>query len=128
MHVLGFLSQYTDLSLFLLRVMIAIIFGTSGFHHLQDPKARSASLGLNIGITMFLGAAELAAAVGLVLGIFTQYAALGLIVILIGAIGMKMGKWNSGFWGENSMGWHYDLMLLVMNLVVVCSGGGRYTW
>jgi len=128
MHVLGFLSQYTDLSLFLMRVVIAIIFGTSGFHHLQDPKGRAASLGLNMGVTVFLGSAELAAAVGMVLGAFVQYAALGLIVILIGAIGMKMIKWNTGFWGENSMGWHYDLMLVCMNLVIVCSGGGRYVW
>jgi hypothetical protein len=22
------------------------------------------------------------------------------------------------------MGWHYDLMLLVMNLVILCTGGG----
>ena len=45
-------------------------------------------------------------------------AALGLIVI-VGAIQKKIFVWHTGFWGERSFGWHYDLMLLVMNLVLV---------
>jgi putative oxidoreductase len=125
MHILGFTTQYADLSLFLLRVMVAMVFGTSGYHHLQTPKQRAASLGMSVGFTIFLGAAELAAAIGLVLGVLTQLAALGLILIAIGAIFMKAGKWRNGFWGENSMGWHYDLMLAIMNLVILCTGGGR---
>jgi uncharacterized membrane protein YphA (DoxX/SURF4 family) len=28
--------------------------------------------------------------------------------------------------GEKGFGWHYDLMLLVMNLVIVFTGGGRW--
>jgi putative oxidoreductase len=125
MHILRFMAQYADLSLFLLRVMVAMIFGTSGFHHLKTPKQRAASLGLNVGVTIFLGAAEVAAAIGLVLGVLTQFAALGLILIAIGAIFMKAGKWKNGFWGENSVGWHYDLMLAIMNLVILCTGGGH---
>jgi uncharacterized membrane protein YphA (DoxX/SURF4 family) len=34
--------------------------------------------------------------------------------------------WHTGFWGEQSYGWHYDLMLVLMNFVIVCTGGGRY--
>ena len=125
MHILGFAIRYEDLSLFLLRVMVAMVFGTSGYHHLRTPRQRAASLGLNVGFTIFLGAAELAAAIGLVLGVLTDFAALGLILIAIGAIFMKAGKWKNGFWGENSMGWHYDLMLAIMNLVILCTGGGH---
>jgi len=29
------------------------------------------------------------------------------------------------FLGKASSGWHYDLMLLVMNLVIVVTGGGK---
>ena len=32
---------------------------------------------------------------------------------------------QTGFWGEKASGWHYDLMLLSMNLVVVTTAGGR---
>ena len=126
MHILGLARQYSDLSLFLMRVMVAMIFGTSGFHHLQSPRERSASLGLSVGLTMFVGVTELAASMGLVLGVFTTWAAFGLIIMALGAIFMKAVKWKNGFWGEESMGWHYDLMLLCMNLVILCTGGGRY--
>jgi putative oxidoreductase len=115
---------FADWSLFLLRVMVAIVFGSSGFLHLKSPKQRAESLGLSVGSTVFLGGSELAAAIALVVGVLTQWAALGLILTMLGAIYMKVIKWKTGFWGEKSMGWHYDLIFVVMNLVILCTGGG----
>ena len=117
--------QYADASLFLLRLMVAVVFGSSGFNHLKSPRQRAESLGMSVGFTVFLGAAELAGAIGLVVGVLTQWAALGLIVVMLGAIYMKVAKWKTGFWGEKSMGWHYDLLFVVMNLAILCTGGGR---
>jgi putative oxidoreductase len=59
-------------------------------------------------------------------GVLTQLASLGLIAISLGAIQRKILVWHIGFWGEKSYGWHYDLMLLLMNLVIVFTGGGRW--
>ena len=112
-------------SLFLLRLMVALVFGASGFSHLKAPRERAKSIGMSVGFTVFLGAAELAGAVGLAVGVLTQWAAIGLILIMLGAIYKKIVEWKTGFWGEKSMGWHYDLMLIVMNLVILCTGGGR---
>jgi putative oxidoreductase len=116
---------YADLSLFLLRAMVATVYGTSGFYHLKAPRQRAASLGMSVGFTVFLGAAELAGSIALVAGVLTQWAALGLILVALGAIFMKAVKWKTGFWGEKSMGWHYDLIFVVMNLAILCTGGGR---
>lgn len=116
---------YTDWSLFLLRAMVAVVFGTSGFNDLKSPRARAESLGMGVGFTVFLGVAELAGAMGLVAGVLEQWAALGLILVMLGAIYTKVAKWKTGFWGEKSMGWHYDLLFVVMNLVILCTGGGR---
>jgi putative oxidoreductase len=52
-------------------------------------------------------------------------AALGLILIMLGAIQKKVFVWNTGFWGEKTYGWHYDLTYLVANLVILTTGGGR---
>ena len=60
------------------------------------------------------------------MGVLSQLAALGLILIMFGAIQKKMFVWHTGFWGEKSDGWHYDLMLVIMNLVVLCTNGGRF--
>jgi putative oxidoreductase len=120
------LAQYTDLSLLLLRLMIAAVFVTSGWSHLRDPKGRAKSIGLSPGVTMVIGAAELAGGLGVALGVLTQLAAIGLILVMLGAIQKKIFVWHTGFWGEKASGWHYDLMLILMNLVVVCTNGGKY--
>ena len=117
--------HFAHLSLFLLRLMVAAVFGTSGYSHLKDPGERAKSIGMSVGFTVFLGIAELAGSMALVLGVLTQWAALGLILIMFGAIYKKVVVWKTGFWGEKSMGWHYDLMFVVMNLVIFCTGGGQ---
>lgn len=117
-------THFANLSLLFLRLMVALVFGTSGYGHLKSPRQRAESIGMSVGFTVFLGAAELAAALGLAFGVLTQCAALGLILVLLGAIYKKIFVWKTGFWGDKASGWHYDLMFIVMNLVVLCTGGG----
>jgi putative oxidoreductase len=121
------LARFTDFGLFLLRLIVAVIFVASGWQHLKDPETRSKSIAMSKGFTIFLGAAELAGGLGVILGILTQLAATGLILVMLGAIRKKLFVWHTGFWGEKASGWHYDLMLVVMNLVILFTGGGRYT-
>jgi putative oxidoreductase len=120
------LSRFTDLGLLLLRLMVALVFVTSGYSHLIDPEGRSRSIGMSKGFTVFLGIGEVAGALGVAAGVLTQLAAFGLILIMLGAIQKKIFVWHTGFWGEKSSGWHYDLMLLLMNLVIAFTDGGRY--
>jgi putative oxidoreductase len=58
--------------------------------------------------------------------VLIQPAAIGLILVMLGAIQKKAFVWKTGFWGEKSGGWHYDLMLVLMNLVILTTDGGRY--
>jgi putative oxidoreductase len=120
------LARFTDVTLLLLRIMIGVVFLTSGWKHLTDPEERSKDIGLNKGITIFLGAAEIAGSLGIVFGVLTQLASIGLILIMLGAIQKKIFVWRTGFWGESGTnGWSYDTMLIVMNLVIVTTGGGN---
>jgi putative oxidoreductase len=78
------------------------------------------------GFTIFLGAAEVAGGFGVALGLLTQLAASGLILIMLVAIQKKIFVWRTGFWGKSGTnGWSYDTMLVVMNLVIVTTGGGN---
>ena len=120
------LLQLQDLSLLVLRLVVAIVFGASGYFHLTDPAGRAKSIELSPAATVGLGAAEALASIGLVTGILIQPAALGLILVGLGAIQKKAVKWKTGFWGEKASGWHYDLMLLAMNLVILATAGGRW--
>ena len=60
-------------------------------------------------------------------GVLTQAAALGLILIMLGAIQKKIFVWHTGVWGKHGTdGWHYELMLVAMCLVIATTAGGRY--
>jgi putative oxidoreductase len=120
------LARFTDLGLLLMRLMIGVVFVASGYSHLKDPDARSKSIGMGKSFTIFLGIAEVAGGLGVAFGVLTQIAAMGLILIMLGAIQKKIFVWHTGFWGEKASGWHYDLLLVVMNLVILFTHGGAY--
>ena len=120
------LFRFTDLGLLLLRLMIGIVFLTSGWSHVKEPAERGQSIGMSKAFTLFLGLAEIAGSLGIVFGVLQQLAAIGLILIMLGAIQKKMFVWHIGFWGEKASGWHYDLMFAVMCLVVLFTNGGKY--
>ena len=115
-----------DLGFLLMRLMVGAVFITSGWSDLRDPDARSKSIAMSKGFTIFLGVAEVLGSLGVMAGVLTQWVALGLILIGIGAIQKKIFVWRSGFWGEKTYGWHYDLMLVSMNLVILFSRGGNW--
>jgi putative oxidoreductase len=120
------LAGFTDVALLLLRLMVGIVFVNSGYKHLKDPETRSKELEMSKSSTIFLGAAELAGGLGVITGILAQPAAIGLILLMLGAIQKKIFVWHSGFWGKTGTnGWSYDTMLIVMNLVTVTTGGGN---
>ncbi len=118
------LFAYAGWALLFLRLLVAIIFFDSGRRHVQHAPSRSKSIGMSKGFTIFLGSVQMLGAVGLALGVLTQLAAFGLILIMLGAIQKKIVEWKSGFWGKDGVGWHYDLMLLIMNLVILTTAGG----
>jgi putative oxidoreductase len=123
---LPWLYQFSDAALLLMRLLVGLVFVTSGWSHVKDPVTRGKSIGISPGITRFLGLAEMAGGLGVAFGVLTQLAALGLILIMLGAIQKKIFVWHTGFWGKHSDGWHYDLLFVVMNLVIATTGGGRY--
>jgi putative oxidoreductase len=120
------LARFADLGFLLLRLMVGVVFITSGWNHLKDPEGRSKSIEMSKGFTIFLGLAEVLGSLGVMFGVLTQLAAAGLILLMFGAIQKKIFVWHTGFWGAKTYGWHYDVMLVVMNLVILFTGGGRW--
>lgn len=123
---LPWLLQFTDFALLFMRLLVGWVFIWSGWSHAKDPVERGKSIGMSPGFTRFLGVAEVAGGLGVAVGVLPQVAALGLILIIFGAIQKKISVWHTGFWGKHGTdGWHYDLMLVAMNLVIATTGGGR---
>jgi putative oxidoreductase len=117
-------SRALPWALLLMRWMVAAIFIKSGWSHITKARERAKSIGMSVSFTRFLGVAELAGGSGLVFGVLTQLAAIGLILLMGGAIYKKIVVWHTGFWGDKSSGWHYDLMIVTVNLVIASTNGG----
>jgi putative oxidoreductase len=120
------LYRFTDLALLFMRLLVGWVFLWSGYNHFKDPVSRGKSIGLSPGFTRFLGLAEMAGGLGVALGVLPRLAALGLVLIMLGAIQKKVFVWHTGFWGKSSDGWHYDLLFIAMCLVIATTGGGQY--
>ncbi|MFL5404072.1 MAG: DoxX family protein [Gemmatimonadales bacterium] len=122
----GSLAGLSDGALLFMRLLVGLVFATSGWSHLKNPVTRGQSIGFSPGFTRILGLGELAGGLGVAFGVLIQIAAFGLILIMLGAIQKKIFLWHTGFWGKHSDGWHYDLLFIAMNLVIATTGGGRY--
>lgn len=120
------LFRFTDLGLLLLRLMAGTVFFASGWGHLKDPAGRGQSIGMSKGFVIFLGLAEVAGSLGIIFGVLQQLAAIGLILIMLGAVYKKIFVWHTGFWGDKASGWHYDLTFAIICLMVLFTDGGRY--
>ena len=120
------LARFTDLGILLLRLMVALEFVTSGWSHATKSAERAKSIGMSQGFTSFLGIAEVTGGLGVAFGVLTQPAAIGLILIMAGAIYLKIFSWHIGFWGDKTYGWHYELIFILINLLILFADGGHY--
>jgi putative oxidoreductase len=120
------LTSLTDLGLLFLRIMAGLIFLDSGYLDWRDPQARSKSIGQSKEFTTLVAVAEMAGGAGVLFGVLQQFAAIGLILIMSGAIQKKATVWKTGFWGTQSPGWYYELTIVSMLVVILVTDGGRY--
>ena len=120
------LTQLTDYGLLFLRIMVGATYINSGYRDLKDPDARSKSIEMSKGFIISLAVAEIAGGAGVILGVLQQLAAIGLVLIMLGAIQKKIFVWKTGFWGNDGFGWSYELTLISMLLIILFTDGGKF--
>jgi putative oxidoreductase len=111
-------------ALLFLRIIIAIVFFSSGKSHVQKPKERGESIGMSPTATTVLGLAEIIGAISIAFGIFTQIGALLIMGAMLGAMYKKIFIWKTGFYEDKGYGWHYDLLLFLGTFVIFTTHGG----
>jgi putative oxidoreductase len=114
-------------ALLALRGLTGLVFGWSGFSHARDPEGSSKDLGLPKPIVLLVGIVELLAGLGVAGGLLTRLSAVGLMIVMLGAIHRKALVWHSGFWGKGSQGWHYDLIFFLICVMIFATNGGVWT-
>lgn len=118
------LMQYNNIGLLVLRLSVAAIFLYHAMPKLTNAKGMAQMVGMPAVMILALGAVELLSSVGLVIGFYTQLAALLLGIVMVGAIGMKVMKWGAPFAAMDKTGWEFDLILLAANIAILLGGGG----
>jgi len=118
------LLQYNDIGLLLLRLVIASIFLYHSLPKLKNAKEMAQGIGFSTEFVTALGLVEFLSSVGLILGVYTQLWALLLSIVMIGALYMKIVRWNIPFSASNKTGLEFDLILLAANVVILFGGGG----
>ena len=108
------LLQYGALGSFLLRLAMALIFNYHGIPKVSKPEQMALGLGWPSMAVRALGIVEIVSSVWLIFGIYTQFAALALAFVMIGAIYMKVAKWKIPFWSHDNTGWEFDFILLAV--------------
>jgi putative oxidoreductase len=117
------LHQYGDIGLLILRVAVGIIFLVHGKNKLPLWKAESAQAPMR-NLLRFIGVAEILGGIAILTGFLTQLAALGLGIIMLGAMNMKIRTWKKSFAGDG--GWEFDFILLAAAILLFFTGAGAY--
>jgi len=122
---LRYLERLQPIALLVLRVVIGAIMIGHGYHKvfgggMMEHYHRVQSLGLP-GVLAFPSAfAEFIGGILVLLGLFTRYAALAILIDMLVAI-WKV-HWRNGLLGEH--GYEFALSIAAMCFTLICYGGG----
>lgn len=123
------LNKYHSHALFLLRLIIAAIFLSAAYAKfmfwspLPEGMVMSATM---VNLMKFLFVVEGIGAIALIVGFMTRWAALGLGIIMVGAIYMMQFTMGVGFMTPTGPGWAFPAMILGGCIVLVVFGAGKW--
>lgn len=126
-------SRKTDVALFLLRAVVGVVFfahgaqkvfGWFGGHGLEATVSGMTKNGMPVIVPYLVSYGELAAGLGLIVGLLTRIAAAGMFIEMLGAVLIVHAK--NGFFSETH-GFEFPLTLCIASLAVLILGPGAYS-
>jgi len=126
MSVLSNLHQLGNWGLLALRLGVGVTFLAHGsqkraMRKLQPSAQMPAGL---LTLLRVLSIAEPLGGVATLVGLLTQAAAAGFILVMLGAIRLKVTQLHKGFTGDG--GWELEFLLLVGAIALLFLGAGRF--
>lgn len=121
------LSKYGDLAHLALRLPMAVIFILHGIMKWSIWTSGAPIDGFMDVMMRVLSIAEPLAGIALLIGLLTRWASMGLIIVMVGAIYVKITAFNTTFIGQRTTGWEFDFILLGVAIALMILGAGRYS-
>lgn len=125
MEFLANLHQLSDVGLLALRIAVGAIFlvhGTQKWAMWKMQPSAQMPAGM-LSMMKFLSIVESLGGLAVLVGFLTQFAAVGLGIIMIGATQFKISQMHKRFSGEG--GWEFDLILLAAVMALFFIGAGQ---
>lgn len=125
------LTGQAEWGLLALRLAVGAIFIVHGWPKITGARGMAAAMGggeakpVLVGVFTLQGIVETGGGILMILGVLTQLVALAFIVIMIGAIFLKITQFKSGFMSQQTTGWEFDLALLAGSILLFLTGPGR---
>lgn len=114
-------------ALLVLRVSLAAVFLVHGLQKWALWKAQQSEQmpSWQLQLMRLLSIVEPLAGIGLLIGLYTFFAALALAIVMVGALYFKIALWKKKF--SESGGWEYDLVLFAALLLLASLGPGVFS-
>lgn len=113
------LAKNKDISITLMRIVIGLIFLTHGY--MKWAGFADASLTFKI-----LAIVEPLGGIAILIGMLTRWAALGIAIIMLGAMQMKIANVGiMGFAGKG--GWEFDALIFAACVMMMTVGAGKWS-
>lgn len=117
-------NSYYEWSMLVLRVALGVIFLAHGLQKISGFEGIIkffAAIGLPAILAYVVTAIETVGGAFLILGLFTRVAAVGIVMIMLGAIFSL--KFSKGFLD----GYEYDVSLLAISVALILSGSNMFS-
>jgi putative oxidoreductase len=111
------LGGMPDIGLLILRLALAWVFIYHGAKKLPNKMG---------GFMAFIGVCEVLGGLAVLFGVLTEWAALGLAILMLGATYKKMTEWKTPFTAMDKTGWEFDMVLFAAAICLVLTGPGKY--
>jgi putative oxidoreductase len=121
-------SKNQNLALIILRIVIAALFFVAAYYKI--PFWKGETLGMSAGMVnlmKFLSIVEPLGALAVLIGFLTRWAALGLAIILLGAIYVTKITYHTGFVTPAGPGWNFPLTAFACCVVLMGFGAGNWS-
>ncbi|MBT6254293.1 DoxX family membrane protein [Candidatus Uhrbacteria bacterium] len=111
---------YGDAGIVILRFAVGFIFLYHGIKKWTMPPVK----GMMKNMMSMLKFLEPVVGLLLIVGLYSQLMALIIIILMIGAIVLKISMMKIPFASMKATGWEFDLILLAAAIVLLVSGAG----
>lgn len=135
--LLDLLSTNSDWTLTLVRTILGIVFFAHGAQKLLGwfggpglkgtLRTMHETLGLSAPLALAALSAEFFGGLGLIAGLFSRVAAIGIVVVMLSAIVMVNGRYGlflNWFGDRKGHGYEYHLLAIALAVVIIVRGSG----